>query len=195
MVVSRRVSEAGIASPLRTFCRLVNKNESCFCQYLMSVLPVELWSLIASANIQTYHVLVQVVKGLCEVCPVGATSWEDYFAMIYVDMCGYRRWELHGRLHRGGDKPAVVHTNGYQAWYQYGLLHRSNDKPTIIYADGSQVWYHNGEIHRGDDKPAIIWADGMQAWYQHGKIHRYDKPAVIYADGRQEWWLNGKHIK
>lgn len=101
----------------------------------MDNLPAELWSLIASTDVQTYHALSQVVRGLHLVRPVGATDWEDYFTVMKVDKNGDRSWELHGKLHRGGDQPALVRKSGHQVWYQHGRLHRGGDKPSIILTD------------------------------------------------------------
>jgi predicted lipoprotein with Yx(FWY)xxD motif len=78
-------------------------------------------------------------------------------------------------------------------FYKNGRLHRDGDKPAIIRADGTQFWYKDDQIHRDGDKPAIIRTDGTQFWYKNDKKHRDgDKPAVIHADGTQEWYRNGE---
>jgi hypothetical protein len=62
--------------------------------------------------------------------------------------------------------------DGNERWYKNDKLHRDGDKPAVIEADGTQRWYQNGNLHRDDDKPAIIWADGTQEWYRNGVQYR-----------------------
>lgn len=145
----------------------------------MSILPTEIWRLIASTNIQTYCVLSQVVKGLCKIHPVGATSWEDYFTVMFVGKNGAQQWMLHGRFHRGGDQPAIIHTDGALSWYRRGFPHRDNDLPARITSTGIRMWLQDGICHRDGDKPAIIWPNGQQRWYRHGLCYRDYPPTDI----------------
>lgn len=138
----------------------------------MSTLPIELWAQIASTNIQTYHIVAQVVGSLHKVRPVGATSWEDYFTVVKVNEYGSQLWRLHGKLHRGSDMPAVIFADGGRAWYQHGKLHRCDDKPAVIYVDGGQEWWWRGKLHRDDGKPAVVSSSGHCAWWCRGKLLR-----------------------
>lgn len=157
----------------------------------MSILPLELWSLTARVNVQTYYVLAQVVKGLSRVHPLESRSWEEYFTVFEVGANNTQRRTLHGKGHSCHDEPAVVWSDGHQEWYQHGKPHRDGDKPAIIWKDGRQEWYQHGQMHRGDGKPAMVHTL-FQCWYWRGMLHRDDdKPAIIWADGRQEWYKHG----
>jgi hypothetical protein len=54
-------------------------------------------------------------------------------------------------------------------FYKNGRLHRDGDKPAIIRVDGTQHWFKDGKRHRGGDNPAVIWADGRKEWYRNGE--------------------------
>jgi hypothetical protein len=69
----------------------------------------------------------------------------------FADGTGYKRatigdqyWFKDGKLHRDGDRPAVICANGNRYWYKDGKLHRDGDRPAAMYADGSQFYYKNG---------------------------------------------------
>jgi len=101
-----------------------------------------------------------------------------------------------GKLHRVGDKPAIVYANGDKEWRKNGKIHREGDKPAIVYASGTKKWFKNDKIHREGDKPAVVWADGNKYWFKNDKRHREgDKPAVVLADGTKEWWKNDKLMR
>jgi hypothetical protein len=57
---------------------------------------------------------------------------------------GTRYWYKEGKLHRGGDKPAVKDADGYRAWYKDGKLHRDGDRPAVKYPNGTREWYKDG---------------------------------------------------
>jgi hypothetical protein len=77
---------------------------------------------------------------------IGVMWEEDDIPQIHADGC--LAWWKNGRLHRGGDLPAVVGEDGYQAWYTRGMRHRDNELPAVIYGNGDKEWYINGErIH------------------------------------------------
>ena len=82
----------------------------------------------------------------------------------------------------------------YLEWRQNDKMHRDGDKPAIIYADGSLAWYQIGLIHRDGDKPAIITADGGLEWWKNGQLHRYSGPARIRPSGGMSWWIRGEYI-
>lgn len=87
----------------------------------------------------------------------------------------------------------VVSIGGRITHYKNGKIHRDGDKPAVIYADGTQSYYKDGELHRDGDKPAEIFENGRQHFYKNGQLHRDgDKPAVIYADGSQRYFKDGK---
>ena len=77
---------------------------------------------------------------------------------------------------------------------QNNRVHRDGDKPAIIWADDTLYWYQNGLQHRDGDKPAFIGRDGKLAWWQNGQLHRFGGPALINPDGKQEWYWRGEKI-
>jgi hypothetical protein len=86
----------------------------------------------------------------------------------------------------------TIDDNGTERWYnKRDKLHRDGDKPAIVYTIGTQCWYVNGKRHRDGDKPAVIYHNGDQCWYKNGKRHRKSGPAIIYATGMQSWYING----
>lgn len=73
-------------------------------------------------------------------------SFNDEPSMIKIDQFGgtiVECWHWNGKLHRNGDKPAVV-GGFHRNWYQYGNLHRENGLPASI-CFGNKEWYLNGE--------------------------------------------------
>ena len=93
--------------------------------------------------------------------------------------------------HSHGDVP-VINEKGSQCWYKDGKLHRGGDLPAVIWDNGCQFWYKNGEWHRDGDLPAVI-LQGTQWWYKNGKLHRDgDRPAVTDTDGIRLWFKNGE---
>ncbi len=116
-------------------------------------------------------------------------------------------WFHHGKLHRGGDKPAVVWFKGAH-WYRDGQLYRDDGELATIHDEGRILhWYRHGKLHREGDLPANICNDGTTAWYRDGQLHRDgDKPAVVHPpgpsvgdpllvtapDGLQEWYQEGQ---
>ena len=94
---------------------------------------------------------------------------------IYLNKYNNLFWYRNGRIHRDGDKPAIVGSDGgYKAWYKNGLLHRDNDKPAIEYANGDRLWYQNGNVHRDGDQPAII-CNGDKFWYRNDERYYPDE--------------------
>lgn len=85
---------------------------------------------------------------------------------------------------------------GARMWKKGGKLHRDGDRPALVGADGTQIWYQHGWRHRDGDRPAVILANGTQEWYQHGKRHRdRGRPAILFADGRREWYVRGRRVE
>jgi len=83
------------------------------------------------------------------VTEIEQTSLGDTYKVDYKHF-GEIRWELFktGRLHREGDKPALIYPNGEMRWYHNGFLHRING-PAIILGNGTkQYWISN---HRYDN--------------------------------------------
>jgi hypothetical protein len=104
---------------------------------------------------------------------------------------GSTRWYCNGKLHRDGDKPAIIHIRGGMEWFVNGKLHREADKPAIICYNGSMQWFCNDRSHRDGDKPANI-IEYLLEWFVHGKLQRDgDKPARLYVVGYAEWYWNG----
>ena len=72
----------------------------------------------------------------------------EHFTRVTVDIYGTQVWRVNGKLHREGDKPAVIHPSGTQMWYVNGNVHREGDKPAVINTDGTQMWVVNGRLIR-----------------------------------------------
>jgi hypothetical protein len=105
---------------------------------------------------------------------------------------GTRFWYKDGKLHRAGDKPAVVLSNGTRFWYKDGKQHRAGDKPAVVLSNGDRFWYKDGKQHRAGDLPAVEGANGTRFWYKEGELHRDgDKPAIEYFDGTRYWYKEG----
>ena len=81
---------------------------------------------------------------------------------------------------------------GSKLWFFNGRLHREGDKPALIDSYGNQYWYFNGKYHRENNKPAIVESDKYQAWFLNDKRHRENGPARIWSDEGKEWFLNDK---
>lgn len=47
-----------------------------------------------------------------------------------------RVWRRLGKIHRGNDKPAIMHSNGAMEWWQNNERKRDGGKPVIVTADG-----------------------------------------------------------
>lgn len=97
------------------------------------------------------------------------------------------------KIHRDGDKPAVICRNGYLAWYKEGKRHREGDKPATVRGDGYKEWILHGLTHRDGDLPAKVHSGSTKEWWKYGQRHRgRGKPAIERADGTKEWWEHGK---
>ena len=116
----------------------------------------------------------------------------EYTVKVYNN--GFTYWELNGKNHREGDKPAIEGANGYKAWWLNGSLHREGDKPAVEGADGTKEWFKNGKRHREGDKPAYEKANGTKEWFKNGKLHRENGAAIIRASGHKYWYLNGERL-
>lgn len=77
--------------------------------------------------------------------------------------------------------------------YKNGRLHRDGDKPAVIDACG-RFWYKNGNLHRDGDKPAVILRDGSRFWYKNDAYHRIGKPAFQTSDGHEYYYENGERV-
>lgn len=100
-------------------------------------------------------------------------------------------WMKFGKIHRGGDLPAIITPNGSKYWIKRGLQHRDRDLPAVIIHDNSLfIWMKNGRIHRDNDRPAIE-CTLFKKWFTRGVLHRDIRPAVINIDG-YEWYQHGK---
>ena len=80
-------------------------------------------------------------------------------------------WYKKGKLHRDGDKPAIICHDGTRKWYKNGKLHRDGDEPAVIHHDGTKEWYKNGKLHRDGDEPAMIRPFGMKIWAKFGEYY------------------------
>ncbi len=102
-------------------------------------------------------------------------------------------------LAMSGEFEPEVNEKGDKFWYNIeGKLHRDGDKPAIIRTNGVQEWWRNGQRHRNGDKPAIeaISATGWwREWYKDDKRHRYGKPAMESSRGIKCFYNKGKLVK
>lgn len=73
-------------------------------------------------------------------------------------------------LHSFDDKFAKKDESENEFWYKKGKIHRDGDKPAIVCRNGTKKWYINGDLHRDDNKPAVIYEDGNQCWYINGNL-------------------------
>jgi hypothetical protein len=114
------------------------------------------------------------------------------YYIVTLTISPYRYMCTYGRnFHNINDLPADVNINMSQ-WYQHGKMHRDGDKPAIICTDGAVYYYKNNHLHRDNDQPAVIQANGMREWWYKGKRHR-DRGAAI-ENGRGQgilWYYNG----
>ena len=109
---------------------------------------------------------------------------------------GAQVWRnIAGKLHRDGDKPAVVYSNGTQEWWVNGQRHRDNGLPAIVRADGHQEWWVNDLRHREGGLPAVIWAGGRREWWIHGELvteeeaRRFSPPPPVQGPSRTRFHL------
>lgn len=77
-----------------------------------------------------------------------------------------------GKKHSIDDQPAVIYNTGRKQWLKYGKLHRDGDKPAVVspvddVTGGFVAYFRDGLIHR-DGKPAVIYRYGYQLWFQNG---------------------------
>lgn len=112
----------------------------------------------------------------------------------YCERDGSERWlDRQGRLHRVGDRPALV-DGALRHWYEHGLLHRA-EGPAVVHQGVLWAWYRQGKRHR-EGAPAVIASGNARCWHRHGLLHRADGPAVIRLhDCSEEWWCEGTLLK
>jgi hypothetical protein len=79
---------------------------------------------------------------------------------------GDKKWfDAERRLHRDGDKPALIRANGEKLYFKHGVVHRGNNKPARICANGAKWWYIDGTIGRTDGGPVRISADNKFSYH------------------------------
>lgn len=106
---------------------------------------------------------------------------------------GGKEWKYRGKLHRGGDLPAME-TPDFSAWYRHGLMHRENG-PAFVSKDGKdQRYFKMGKKHREGGQPAVYRPDGGLEFYENGARHCENGPAVINPNGTQEFWMRGTKL-
>ncbi len=124
-----------------------------------------------------------------------------YTVTVMVHGCICTR--LFGWPHSIDDKPSMVDIHYGRPpslyWHLYGKLHRGNDKPASIHSEAQQAacswrWYWHDKLHREGDKPASVWGDGSRYYYRMGVLHREGGPAVIRSDGTWARFIYGKQI-
>ena len=152
----------------------------------------------------------------------GTLSWPAYVTRFTrLTVTSHQSvWWLDAKIHREGDRPAIVRDDGGREWRRYGQLHRDHDRPAKIYPNSGCEWKRQGAYHREHDRPAIIrlmlkiWqqkgayhrdndrpayvseSDGGVIWYQHGRQHRDgDKPAAILGNNDRFWFMHGRMFR
>lgn len=117
-------------------------------------------------------------------------------------------WHHQGKLHRDGDKPAIIHHEQFgttilkieRIWYKNGQKHRDGDKPAkmdirkIIISNTGAVRIHlnfeyrkNGNLEREGDQPAFI--EKIKSYKSDKSIEKYSitehfyKKHKIHRDG------------
>jgi hypothetical protein len=109
----------------------------------------------------------------------------------------YHRWFGWGSglLHSTDDHPAVIEyrygTITKQAWYDYDKLHREGDKPALLEwaDDGTSItvgYYNRGSLDR-ENGPALVERDleamtETEMWVRNDTTYREDGPAVVECD-------------
>ena len=120
---------------------------------------------------------------------------------------GEKLWYKHGKLHRKGDKPAVVKYGEdkkvirKEYWFN-GSLHRANGKPAVIDKD-EELYLVNGDYHREDNKPSIIRKNNgevIEEQYQFaGELHCLTGPAYMKKNGNGteviKFYINGEKME
>ena len=56
-----------------------------------------------------------------------------------------------------------INDYGGQLWYKEGKLHREGDRPAVVLESGGKEWW-KGKRHHEGDRSAKIYADGTQEW-------------------------------
>jgi hypothetical protein len=80
--------------------------------------------------------------------------------------------------HSYGDAPAYD-DEIKKLWYKNGRLHREGDKPAVITSDGKKEYWKNGNLYKKEDSNAQRWYD------EDGNPHRDNMlPAVIQGDDK-----------
>lgn len=128
---------------------------------------------------------------------------------VKVDEKGYTSTFLDGELHSFNDRPSLASADGsVMKWHKNGKVHREGDKPAvireritqasansniIIYHRIEREWHTEGLIGRELDLPGEVSetrkfdSNGILThesstikWYKNGKLHRDgDKPAYV----------------
>jgi hypothetical protein len=131
-------------------------------------LPIELFDIIASFDIQCYRAVLHI--------PIFGRSLITQRVLDFKIIFGY----------------SIKITSQCIEWFKDGQRH-GDDGPAVEYSNGTKLWYRDGK-HDRDDGPAIEWFTGTRKWYRNNVLHRDDGPAVEKMDGSKEWWQNGKHV-
>lgn len=135
--------------------------------------------------------------------PAYSAEWEDGTKNY--------KWYKEGKLHREGDKPAIIDTDDivtHEKYYIEGYPYREEDKPDSVWYENDKIikseWHDGKYLHREEDKPAVIeeFPDGriLYKWYEYGDLHREGNPAVmVYLNGveileERQWWDHGMEV-
>lgn len=122
-----------------------------------------------------------------------ADPGDDVTSLMEPREDGGKEWKYRGKLHRGGDLPAME-TPDFSAWYRHGLMHRENGA-AYISADGKEQRYLKmGKKHREGGQPAVYRRDGGLEWFENDQRHCENGPAIINPNGTQEFWMRGKKL-
>ncbi len=101
-------------------------------------------------------ITLQSIAGTCRALAgtmkVYRTRIIDHYTTTYNEQTltqgTWTYYKFCGRLHRGGDLPAVMCDTGYCAWYYMGRWHRDGGLPAITYASGlMEYWVHGTRVY------------------------------------------------
>jgi antitoxin component YwqK of YwqJK toxin-antitoxin module len=151
---------------------------------------------------------------------VGEVETEVDGSIVYTPKYTYESY-TNGLRRSTGDAPAIAKdvygaNFGDRYWYNsVGKLHRGGDLPAIIYSTGREEWYLDGKLSRTGN-PAITvpasYTGGSQgqSWYLDGKLHRiagealFEDTALFFEETpqikilrrkilRREYWTYGRN--
>jgi antitoxin component YwqK of YwqJK toxin-antitoxin module len=93
-----------------------------------------------------------------------------------------KQWHKNGKLHREGNKPAVIYWNkqgeiSHLYFCKNGLFNGDGDLPALFVKYNKTIikyWYKENVLHRDNNMPAELWYENGQItikkWYKNGEL-------------------------